>query len=481
MTDALAPFVPGPDRPWDATRAAHLARRAGFGASPAEVERLVELGPDAAVEHFVAFPTRDEDLERALAGVGSALATKVQVDTGSGAFEEVERLRRRWLFRMVHGRFPLHQKLVLFWHDHFATAQSKVLREPLLERQLQLLYANAGGPFRQLLGGIARDPAMLVLLDNRLSEKGRPNENWARELMELYSLGRDRYTQADVVAMARIFTGWSTPALPVPEFVYRAEWHDEEDKVLFGQPLAGRSGREGMEEGEEALDRIVARAHCPAFLAGKLARWFVSHDPDPAPVARLAEVLSAHDLDVRSALRVLLRSRWFHEPAHEFALYKNPVELAVGTLRLLEVQNAHLAGLERLTRSMGMQLFEPPSVAGWEHGEGWVDSGALINRFNFALEVSELPHTSRRVEGRPALDLDDLAGEESPAPARLVDRLTGLLLGRPLEAAQYAAVVEYLERAAARDPDDATPRQRRRSRVRAALHLVLTAPQYAMA
>jgi uncharacterized protein (DUF1800 family) len=486
MSDPLAPYAPSAAHPWDDAAAAHLARRAGFGATPGELAELVGLGLDAAVESFVAIPERDEQLEQDLRRAGSALDPGERKDGRDG----VQRLRRRWLFRMVHGRFPLHEKLTLLWHDHFATAESKVLRPALIERQLNLLHARAAGPFRALLGDIARDPAMLVLLDNRLNERASPNENWARELVELYALGRDQYSQGDVVALARIFTGWTTPAAHVPEFIFRPEWHDSGDKVLFAREFAGRAGEAGIEEGELALDRIVARDACPAFLAGKLARWFVRHDPEPEPVARLAQVLRETNLDIGATLSVLFRSRWFHEPRQRFALYKNPVELAVGTLRLLEVQNAHLAGLERLTRTMGMQLYEPPSVAGWEHGEGWIDSGALIQRFNFALEVSQLPHTRRQVEGRPALNLDSLAGAGlagtrlagtglartglartgDPSPELLLDRLSARLLGRPLSAAGRAAVLEVL--ANEEDP---------RARTRAALHLVLTAPQYAQA
>ena len=480
MIDHLAPFEPSAVAPWDHAAAAHLARRAGFGVPPTELGVLVALGPSAAVERFVDFPNTSAALEDAVRRAGSALATSAEAEA-AGGFDAVRRMRQRWLFRMVHSPHALHEKLTLFWHDHFATAQSKVVRAPLLEGQLAALHTHAAGRFRDLIGAIARDPAMLVLLDNRLSTKERPNENWARELLELYTLGLDRYTQEDIVALARIFTGWTTPTANTPEFVYRADAHDPGDKQLFGAVLSGRSGAGGLDEGEAALDHIVARPDCAAFLADKLARWFVSHDPAPEPVAELTAVLQASELDLRVTLRALFRSRWFHAPEHRFALYKNPVELAVGTLRLLEVQNAHLAGLERLTRTMGMELFEPPSVAGWEHGRGWVDSGSAIQRFNFALEVSELPHTTREVEGRPALNLDALAGGDDPTPRELLDGLEARLLGRALLDTQRAAILEYLGAAAARDGRDTSARGRRRARVRGALHLILTAPQFAMA
>ncbi len=468
----LQPYTPTPDDPWNHAKASHLARRAGFGATPNRLEDMVALGVEGAVGELIAGPADESPFEQALERAGATQARDGR---------NVDALRREWFFRMVHGPDPLREKLVLFWHDHFATQESKVIRAPLIYDQLATLRRHAMGRFPDLISAIAKDPAMLVLLDNRLSDAANPNENWARELLELYTLGVDHYTQGDVVELARIFTGWTTPEAHVPEFQFRPEMHDSGDKVLFGSELVGRSGADGMAEGIEALARIVARADCPRFLADKLCRWFVSHEPDPLGVAEVAEVLRRNGLDLAATLSQLFRSRWFYAPSQRFALYKNPVELAVSTLRLLEVQNAHLAGLERLTRSMGMQLYEAPSVAGWEHGEGWVDSGAVVQRFHFALEVSDLPHSTRNVVGRPATNLDQLAGGDDPDPHELVERLSLRLLQRPLDEWRHSVLVTYLEEADLRAEADESVARRRRRRTRALVHLLLTTPEYAVA
>lgn len=457
--DLLKPFEPTLEDPWDEAKAAHLARRAGFGATPDEIAHLVELGPAGAVAHFVDFPDRDDVLEERIEREGSGIRYG-----GSGGG-----IRREWFLRMVHGAHPLREKLTLLWHDHFATMESKVEHQGMLQQQLQLLRKHAAGDFSELVYGIARDPAMLVLLDNRLSVAGQPNENWARELLELYTVGVDNYTQQDIVELARIFTGWTTPDPKVPRFVFDPEIHDTEDKVLFGERVAGRSGKAGIKEAEEAMARILARPECPQFVAGKLAAWLGSHTPPAEVVEEVAAVLSENDLSIREAVRALLGSTWFFAPENRLSMYKNPVELAAGTLRLLEVQNAHLAGLDELTRNMGMDLYEPPSVAGWEHGEGWVDSGAVVMRFNFALTISELPHSSRTVIGRPAIDLEHLAGEGNETD-QLVDGLAWRLLQRPFDPRRRAALADHL-----RTIDD------RRDRTRTALHLLLTTPEYALA
>lgn len=468
----LQPYVPTPEDPWNHAKASHLARRAGFGAPPGELADMVAQGVEGAVDKLIAGPADASAFDQALERAGATQARDAK---------NVDAVRREWFFRMVHGPDPLREKLVLFWHDHFATQESKVIRSPLIQNQLETLRRHAAGRFPALLSAIAKDPAMLVLLDNRLSDAANPNENWARELLELYTVGVDRYTQRDVVELARIFTGWTTPEPHTPEFLFRPDMHDPGDKVLFGEKLAGRSGVDGMAEGVEALARIVARADCPRFLASKLCRWFVAHEPDPRGVEEVAELLESNGLNVGETLGHLFRSRWFYAPEQRFALYKNPVELAAGTLRLLEVQNAHLAGLERLTRSMGMQLYEAPSVAGWDHGEGWVDSGAVVQRFHFALEISELPHSTRDVVGRPVTNLDQLAGGDDPAAHELVERLSRRLLQRSLDERRRAALVAYLEEADARAETGESIARRRRRRTRALVHLLLTTPEYAVA
>jgi uncharacterized protein (DUF1800 family) len=496
--DFFSPFEPTDGNPWDRAKALHLARRAGFGATAAEAEALVALGPEGAVERFVGFAPEDSALEADLAARGGALVDfTVERDAGP-----LDPLRRWWLYRMVHGGQPLQEKLVLLWHDHFACQESKVVRQPMLLTQNKTFRALGGGPFRVLLGAVARDAAMLHYLDNRVSTKEAPNENWARELLELFALGVDHYSQQDVVELARIFTGWTTADQHGFRFEFDPALHDAGDKTLFGAPLAGRAGAAGIEEGDEALDRIVQRPECARFVATKLLGWFATHDLPTEPgvqpaIDALAEVLRAHDLDVRSALRVLFRSRWFHAPERRFAMLRNPVEYVVAAARAIGVQSADRAGLERATQRMGMHLLEPPSVGGWEHGAAWAGPGTAAARLEVALALSELPHAARRTVGRATIDLDGMLADEGGilaeasaerAAAPLVDALLARVCpdllpdgALALDGARRAALLEFANGALARAPRELEPVKRRRVVVRAVLHVVLALPEVALA
>jgi len=464
-SDPLEPYVASASDPWDAAKAAHLARRTGFGATPEEVRRLVSLGLERAVAERLDFPEAEPELDLAIRAQGSVLGVD---GMGGGA----DGLRAWWVFRMAYTRHPLRERLALLWHDHFACAESKVVRGALLCAQNELFRRLARASFGELLASVARDGAMLVFLDNRLNHRERPNENWSRELCELFTLGLDRYTQEDVREIARAFTGWSTPAAHLPQFLFRPEDHDPGDKRVFGVPLRGRSGEAGVEEGDEVLARILAREDCARFLAGKLCAWFVSSRPRPELQAALAGRLFASGYSIHECLRALFASRAFYDAENRFTLYKNPLELAVSAVRALAVQNAHLLSLERSAERMGMLLFEPPSVAGWPEGEDWIQPGHLIERCNFALALASLPHTRHPVAGSPALDLDLLAPSASRRAGELVDELCERILQRPLRAEQRQNLVRHIDR---------MPREPRRERVRAALHLLLSTPEFALA
>lgn len=475
-TDPLAPLAASS---WDAQAAAHLLRRAGFGAGPAEIAELAALAPAEAVGRLVDYPDGEPELEAELEALGSEFslasgAARMEVRDG------FEVLRGWWLYRMTRTRHPLREKLTLFWHGHFATAASKVLRPPLLLAQNRTLRALGAGPFRRLLGAIARDPAMLVYLDGRLNRRGAPNENFARELMELFTLGVDRYTQRDVDELSRIFTGWGTPAADSTEFRFTPEDHDPGDKRLFGASLRGRRGPEGLEEGEEALDRIVAREECAPFLAHKLLAWFAAEDA-PAPVREaLADVLRAHDLAAREGLRVLFASAWFHAPERRFALHRNGVEVAVGAARLLGLQNVQHAGLAARLRRLGMELFEPPSVAGWPTGRAWVQSGALVERFHLALALSQLAHATRTVLGSAAYDLEALAPAPDADDRELALHAAQRLWQRSPGEERLRVLTEYLGvvggQRAGQDPRDV-----RRAKLRGLVHLLVAAPEFGVA
>ncbi len=474
--DALAPLPPSA---WDEGAAAHLLRRAGFGGRPEELAELVDLGPEAAVARLVDFPTEEPELEREIAAQGSEL----ELDPSRlrmGARDQLEVLRAWWIFRLAHTRHPLREKLVLHWHDHFACAASKVVHAPLLLAQNQTFRRLGAGRFRVLLGAQARDPAMLAYLDGRLNNKGHPNENWAREVLELFTLGVDRYTQRDVSELARVFTGWTTPHPNSDEFVFRPEEHDGLDKQLFGVLLRGRPGAEGIAEGEEALDRIVARQECASFLAGRLLAFFAGPAwPDEVQEA-LATELRAHELETRAGLRALFLSRWFHAPEQRFARHRSGVELAIAAVRLAGVQNAHLLDLATTLRRLGMDLFEPPSVAGWPEGRAWVQTGALIERWRLARRIADLPHTRRTVRGSAALDLEAIAPDAKGSDEELLDAAAARILQHAVRASERKVLLGYLSQCA-KELADAEPRDVRRAKLRGLVQLLVAAPQFGLA
>lgn len=477
---ALAPLATSD---WTPEAAAHLLRRAGFGGRPEEVRELAELAPGEALARVVDFPAEEPELEAAIVAAGSDL------DVGAGASMVDDgmtsaRLPSWWIFRMAHTRAPLREKLTLFWHDHFPSSGAKVLRAPLLHAQNQIFRTLGPGPFRALVGAVARDPAMLVYLDGRVNQRGQPNENWARELMELFTLGVDRYTQADVSELARVFTGWTTPVASGGDFQFDPEMHDPGDKQLFGTTIAGRGGPEGIAEGEQALDLIVARPECARFLAGKLLAFFAGPSwPEEVELA-LAEVLAESELNTREALRALFGSAWFHAPERRFAHHRSGVEVAIGAVRCLGVQNAHLMGLDDLLRRLGMQLFEPPSVAGWPSGRAWVQTGAMIERWRLAGALAALPHTRLDVIGRPAFDLDALVASEQgagePSDEQLVDAACSRVLARQLVPEQRAALVDLAAGSGER-AGSTKPRDVRRAKLRALVHVLVASPEFAMA
>lgn len=476
---SLRSLVPRDAPSFDRDCAAHLARRAGFGATPEQLDRLVELGLDGAVSHFVDCPDDDPALDQSQAAHGSALSDLGETEGSDG--EAVTRLRVQWLWRMVQTQWPLRERLALLWHDHFATAESKVVRGALLRQQYATFQRFGGASFRELLGAIAHDPAMLVYLDNRVSKKKHPNENWARELFELFTLGVNHYQQRDVAEVARVFTGWGTRDRNKGPFEFDSGDHDTNDKLVLGHVIGGRSGAKGEQEGEEVLDLLVARPECAHFISGKLAQCFLAHEPPAEIVEGMARTFAANKSSIRETLRKLFSSEAFFAPQFRFQMHKTPVEWAVSAGRLLGVRNVHLLGLDSRLARMGMRLFEPPSVAGWEAGRGWAQSSQLAERFELALSYSALSHSKRAVFGAPAADFAALCSDQADDSAILVRKLSAQLLQRDLEPAASAVVVAHLERALPIVATGPTRDHERRERVRAVLHMLLCAPEFSLA
>jgi uncharacterized protein (DUF1800 family) len=287
-------------------------------------------------------------------------------------------LRAWWLREMRESPSPLTERLTLFWHNHFVSSQEKVRSPTLMYRQNVLLRRHAAGSFAKLLHAVARDPAMVVYLDNARNRKGAPNENFARELMELFTLGEGHYAEADVKEAARAFTGWGVDRR-TGAFEFRPGQHDDGIKTVLG--------RSGRLDGDDVVDRLLAHPATAEFVVRKLWREFVSPDSQAAEVSRIAAAFRTSGYEIRVALRALLLSDAFWAPANRGVLVRSPVELVVGTLGTFEATVPDYAPFALLVARLGQNLFAPPSVKGWPGGETWIDATTLLQRKQFLLAL----------------------------------------------------------------------------------------------
>lgn len=366
--------------------ARHLLARAGFGATPREIAEFARLERTEAVERLLA-QTHSRAVTPAPEWVNEPITPPRALRSASPeerrAFlaQEIRRgweLRAWWISEMLATPSPLTERMTLFWHNHFVSGQQKVRHARLMYEQNVLLRRHATGNFGTLLHAVAKDPAMVIYLDSASNRKGRPNENFARELMELFTLGMGHYTEQDVREAARAFTGWSIDP-DTAEFRFRPALHDDGPKTVLG-----RTGRLG---GEAVLDLLLEEPATALHLVAKLWREFVSPDPDAAEVRRIAARFREAHHDIKVALRELLLSEAFWAPENRATLVKSPADLVVGTLRTLDIAVGDTLLLALAVAGMGQNLFSPPNVKGWPGGEAWIDSSTLLARKQFAERI----------------------------------------------------------------------------------------------
>lgn len=407
----LDPIGPGH---WSVERAAHLVERAGFGAPPDEIARLARLTPAQAVDLMLKgarggpdlppfdesgfwdpslkdFPTSRPAATELAEATGAAMGVAAKPG-GSRPLQpvtnrffywlrattlETRRLAFWWLDRMVRTPHPLAEKMTLFWHGHFATSEEKLRDYRKAALQLATLRQGALGSFRDLLSAVSKDPAMLVFLDASVNVKGAPNENFGREVMELFTMGVGNYTEDDIREAARAFTGWRNDDLT---FVFDAAKHDDGEKHFLG--------RKGRFTGDDILAIILEQPQTANYIAAKLYRFFVRDSITPAFAQTLGDLLRASDYQIAPFLRTLFLSEDFYSPASVATHIKSPTELIVSTYRKLGldalpgVPDPHSVG-----RTLGQVLLYPPTVAGWGEGRAWITPGLLFERGNFAREV----------------------------------------------------------------------------------------------
>ncbi|QEG32380.1 hypothetical protein GobsT_72350 [Gemmata obscuriglobus] len=414
--DAWRPWQPAAGE-WNRKWVAHLYRRAGFGATPAEIDQALAQGPTKTLDRFL---TGEPDQ-----------AERLELLTESGKFyTEPANLRVWWLYAMTEGGHPLREKLALFWHNHFATSYAKVRSTSLMYEQNVTIRKHALGKFRPFLLDMSKDPAMLVWLDSNRNVKGAPNENYAREVMELFSLGvgNNNYTEKDIQEAARALTGWHHDA-EVKQFEFNRDLHDDGTKTVFGKT--------GRWTGEDVVRLCCDHAACPKFLVSKLYAFLVSEEAPPKGLlAPLADQFRKSDYDIADLVRTVLGSRLFFS-AHAYRKrVKWPVECALGAVRTAVATRVPLADLLEPLAKMGQALFSPPNVKGWRTGTDWLNSATLLSRNNFAEKVAlgTWSQSGRSESGAVALKTyatEPNVQEYGPGPDAKFDVCAAVYAGKP--------------------------------------------------
>ena len=393
---------------------AHLLRRAGFGYFPAEGEYFSRMSLSAAIDMLVDFDQMKDTVD-------SFIGTPGYLGTVSrGPFQPNSRVsdtRQRWLFRMVHSPRPLQEKMALFWHNHFATGYDKgagqIGRDGAsrafgakpseedygVRGQYELFREYALGNFRDLLIEVSRDPAMVAWLDGDTNVRAKPQENYARELMELFTMGVDFFTESDVYAGARVFTGWNLRNFYPNDddrystFRFRSSQHDTDSKTFSfpiypdgGKTIPARSAGSGQQDGLDLINAVAAHPETGPRLARKLYAFFVSElkTPPESFIQQLAGVYYSSGYDMRAVVGSLLRSAEFQDPANYFARYSWPVEYVTRLLKAVGWTGFSASNAITPLANMGQVLFEPPDVSGWRLGTDWFSTGTLLARMNFA-------------------------------------------------------------------------------------------------
>jgi hypothetical protein len=385
-----------PANRWNTETAAHLMNRAGFGGSPAAIENLRAQGVGGAVSWFVDYEHipddtpapdwahPDPDLIARREAIRNAADPETKRMLQSQMYQEenaeMADLRYWWLRRMALGPRPFQEKMTLFWHGHFATSYEKVHNPYFLWLQNETLRQNAVGNFNQLLIAVAEDPAMLIYLDGANSYKNHPNENFAREVMELFSLGEGNYTEQDIQQAAKAYTGWGFSQDRL-HYQYHPYNHDGGPKTVFGQT--------GNYTGEDVLNMICARPQCAHFIAERIWRFFVQDNPPAKCVEALAGVLQKTNMDLRQTMRTLFRSNEFYAPEVVRSQIKSPVQWLIQATHQLEAPLPTQPMSLVILRQLGQELFQPPNVKGWDGGIAWITTNNLLDRYNYAAALVE--------------------------------------------------------------------------------------------
>jgi len=469
------PFVPDAAHPFDAAKTAHLLRRAGFGAPPADVAAAVARGLEETIDDLF---TEADDEEQEFQRTFNAINGKL-INAGDAGV-----CQAWWVYRMLTTRVPLREKLALFWHGHFATSVNKVEDTELMLQQIATFRRLGFGSFRELALAVARDPAMIVWLDGESNVKEHPNENFARELMELFTCGIGNYTEQDIREAARAFTG------------YRIDMTTQQFRFAPFQQDLGRKtfmGRTGAFNGDDIIDILMKQPACAQFIGRKLWRYFVEDDPPQQIVDAVSSRIREHNYDMRPVLREIFSSEEFYSDRAMRTQIKSPIHYIVQTSKLLEAKLPSPIVTQNAMRQMGQILFAPPNVKGWDGGKAWISTSTLLFRYNFAnylingdamlpmrgagkqrTNLGFRPPTELTAQiKRAPIDTNRIVPTElRQKPRELVNLLSRRFFQGLASEKETDVFVKYLE---ARRPDSGD------ETMRALVHLMMSTPQFQLA
>lgn len=493
---------------WNFQTAAHLLNRAGFGGTPAEIEKLQKLGPEQAVASLVDYERAGQapeppdwakpdperlkqfaemrDFRRKLNAASpeerkelEAKARQMrQMETRSQRQNVVD-LRGWWLNIMVKGPRPLEEKLTLFWHGHFATSVQKVKDGYLMYLQNETFRKHASGNWLEMLKAVTRDPAMLIWLDQAQSRKQQPNENYAREVMELFALGEGHYSEKDITEAARAFTGLTYNRLE-QESLYRSALHDDGEKTVLGKT--------GKLDWEDVLEQIVAQPQAAKFICAKLWTFFAAENASAEVVDALAQVLRKSDHQFKPVLRAMFRSEEFYADNVVRTQVKSPVQWLVSSVRMLERELPPTPAASNMLANLGQDLFAPPNVKGWDGGLAWITTNNLLTRYNFTealvfgknqvrinsdKKAAKLVanRLNRRLQGVPVDPEKLVSADDRKNRTALQAALERRLLQGELKPKQKQALKDYLDAQGELDLHD----------VLEAVRLIMSTPEFQLA
>jgi uncharacterized protein (DUF1800 family) len=476
----------------------HLLRRAGFGARSDELSSYGALSTTQAVSVLVGYESVPDTVDGKIGSPGN-----VGMTVTGGAFSpqsNINHARQRWLFRLVHSDRPLQEKMTLFWHNHFATGYNKIAgalgateaarylaakssEDPGQVRgQLEMLRDNALGRFKDILLAIAKDTAMLVWLDGRTNTKAKPQENFGREIMELFTVGVGNYTEPDVYAAARVFSGWNLqrPGTAADgsqhyEFVYNAGQHETTAKTFSfavyadgGRTIPARSAADGMQDGIDFINGLAAHPNTARYLATKLYRFFVNEfgAVNVTFVNRVAGAYLQSGGDMKVVMREVLLSPEFWDDSAYFARYSWPVEYVTRALKDIGWTGYSVNDALTPLSNMGQILYEPPDVSGWDAGQAWFSTSAMLARMNFAASLAGNQKFSLATAVKTA--------SASKTPEALLSYFIDALVTAPLDPAVTAELSTYLHATGAWTGSDA----QLQAKSSGIVHLIAGSPEY---